>query len=344
MNASLLITTQFFAACSVVCFCIIYTWATGSRFARPVKIAALVVTIIFLSTLAWGKLYSYRRASVSVEDISKAPALAISRLTDALRVDPGSRDLYLKRGLAYKSIKDQENAYHDFQKAAELSFKSRILAVELAKAATATNHFEEAQGLIAEILKEDPKNFDALNARGIIELRENKFAPGLEAFESALSVANTDEERFIAHVNAYLPLFAMKRYDEALSHLKAAMKLRPESADAIAAAANMYGQKAFHGDGTTLHQVALDLAAKALKIDPQQPIAMLTRSAALFYLGERDQAIEQMTRLAELYPNDQEFVFLKKAMEDLASGQQQIPPALFASVGSALRSQKELQR
>ena len=115
-----------------------------------------------------------------------------------------------------------------------MSRETLPLAEELAKVATALGYIDEARAFVAEVLAKDPNNFDALNARGIISLRQRRYAEALKDFDAALAVAADDEERFIAHLNAALPLTFLGRLDEALTHLAAAQNLRPHEAEVLA--------------------------------------------------------------------------------------------------------------
>jgi tetratricopeptide (TPR) repeat protein len=173
---------------------------------------------------------------------------------------------------------------------------------------------------VAEVLAKDPNNFDALNARGIIESLRRRDLDALKDFEFALRVAQDDEERFIAYRNAALPLSDLKRYDEALAHLRAAEKLRPNDATVLAAIANTYGQKAYVGGGSEYHRLALETANRALEIDPHQDLAGMTRAAALFYLGDREEAIKELSELIRLHPEDPELPILKAGMENYQNG------------------------
>jgi len=310
---------------------IIYIISIGSvRATHLVRVSAIVSLLVFLSALGWGKLYTHRAAAISTKDIEANPAEAIDRLTRALRVDPAYGPLYFKRGVAYSKSNEPRRAYGDLEKAATLSRQSLPLAEELAKVATALGYTDEARAFVAEVLAKDPNNFDALNARGIIESRQRQYLDALNDFEFALRVAQDDEERFIAHSNAALPLSALKRYDEALAHLRAAEKLRPNDANVLGGIANTYGQKAYLGGhrlsdgsderGSEYHRLALETANRALAIDPHQDLAGMTRAAALFYLGDREEAIKELSELIRLHPEDPELPVLKAGMENYKNG------------------------
>lgn len=201
-----------------------------------------------------------------------------------------------------------------------MSRETLPLAEELAKVATALGYIDEARAFVAEVLAKDPNNFDALNARGIISLRQRRYAEALKDFDAALAVAADDEERFIAHLNAALPLTFLGRLDEALTHLAAAQNLRPHEAEVLAAIAQTYGLKAERGDGFSYHHLALEMADRALDIDPHQPVAGVTRAVALFYSDNREEAFKELSEVIRLHPEYPEFQALKSAMENYQKG------------------------
>ena len=320
-SADLIVTVETGAAFLSVLLGIIYALVIGSaKWIHRIRVLAGILTFLFISALCWGKFYTHSVAAIGTKDIEANPTQAIDRLTRALRVDPAYGPLYFKRGVAYSKNNDPRRAYGDLEKAATLSRQSLPLAEELAKVATSLGYTDEARAFVAEVLAKDPNNFDALNARGIIESRQRQYIDALKDFEFALRVAQDDEERFIAHSNAALPLSALKRYDEALAQLRAAENLRPNDANVLGGIANTYGQKAYRGGGSEYHRLALETANRALEIDPHQELAGTTRAAALFYLGDREEAIKELSELIRLHPEDAELPALKAGMENYQDG------------------------
>jgi tetratricopeptide (TPR) repeat protein len=320
-NADLIVSIEVGAALLSVLLGVIYALAIGSaRGVHLIRTLSICLTLLFVSAVGWGKFCTHRAATISTKDIEANPAEAIDRLTRALRIDPAYGPLYFKRGVAYSKNNDQQRAYLDLEKAATLSRETLPLAEELAKVATALGYTDEARAFVAEVLAKDPKNFDALNARGIIADRQRRYADAQRDYDAALAVAVDDEERFIAHSNVALPLTFLGRLDEALTHLAAAQKLHPHEAEVLAAIAQTYGLKAERGDGFGYHRLALEMADRALNIDAHHPVAGVTRAVALFYLGNRDEAFKELSEVIRLHPEYPEFQALKSAMENYQKG------------------------
>jgi tetratricopeptide (TPR) repeat protein len=342
--ANIIIGSEIALASAGVVAGVVYGIGISTSWARWARVVALAFTGLFMGTLASGKYYSHRQASISVEAIKLNPEQAVRRLTDALRVDPGEKNIYFKRGIAYKALNEKDRAYWDFKKAADLSYANPGLDVEIVKLAVDLNRMDEAKSLIQDILKVDPMNYDALNAGGILATREGHWVEAEEYFMSALAVSVDDNERFFAHLNIAIPLEAQRRYDEEVSHLKEAVALRPRSADALAELANAYGQKAHRGDGPTLHLLALDLATRALKIDPDNIPAGMVQAAALFYTGDKQRAAASMRALASKHPDQADLAAIAASMEDASAHNVTLPQGLLGIVAASSAPPKQYQR
>lgn len=314
LGANAIVTSQFVIASLAVTLGIIYIFVVGSARSRAIRVAAIPVTLLFLSAVVWGKIYAHQQASISTEDIASNPARAIESLTQALRADPTSSLAYLKRGIAYLKSNSPQRAYSDLENATELSPANRVISVEFAKATAAIGNTDKARTIVDAVLAKDPRDFDALNARGIIDTIEKNYLDAIKEFEAALAVSDDNTKRFIANANISLPLMGVKRFDDSLSHLESALGLRPNDSQILAAIANTYGQKAFRGDGAIFHQEALKMADRALAIDPNQTLAHITRCAALFYLGQKDLAIKELSALIIEHPDDPELLVMRAGM------------------------------
>jgi tetratricopeptide (TPR) repeat protein len=319
IDASEIVIAQFSVGAIAAVLGVTYIFFAGSRRgAQALRIIAIPVTLLFLSTIVWGKYYASKRTSISIDDIASNPTKAIEDLTQVLRVDRLSSTAYFKRGVAYSKLNEPQRAYFDLQNASELSPSNREVTLELAKAVVAVGDGQRARTLINRVLTTDPKNFDALNALGIVESKAKNYSDALKDFESALVVAGDDEQRFIAHVNSSIALAAEQRWDDALVHLKAALELRPNDAEVLAGLANTYGQKAYRGAGVQFHQLALDTANHALSIDPRSTLAAMTRAGALFYLGQREEGLKELTDLVNQHPDNAELRLLRAQMYTVA--------------------------
>jgi len=267
------------------------------RVTRIIRWLAAAITVFFAITVICGRIYVSRAASVSDAEIAANPSKAITDLSQALRVDPISSSTYFKRGIAYRKSDDPQHAYSDLQKAVSLSPGNIEARTEFAKAALDVGNLNEALTALKRITEGDPTNFDALNEKGIVEILMGNNIASIKDFEAALVVADSDASRFIAHINIAKPLMYERHFDDTITHLQAALKIRPNDPVGIGEMAAAYGKKG-------LHERALELANRSLAIDPSLDISRLARVAALFYLGKRNVAIKELSDLIRERPND----------------------------------------
>jgi tetratricopeptide (TPR) repeat protein len=102
----------------------------------------------------------------------------------------------------------------------------------LAMAYFRNNELTEAAQQLADVLKADAKNFDALDGMGIVLLRQKKGAEAVKYLEQALALNDKD---MLAHVHLSLAHQQLNQPDLAKKSLETAEKLAatPEAAAEI---------------------------------------------------------------------------------------------------------------
>jgi predicted O-linked N-acetylglucosamine transferase (SPINDLY family) len=185
----------------------------------------------------------------------------------------------------------------------------------------------EAARAYADVLRLDPRNFDALHQLGIIYLQNGHFADAERLFASAVQVNPQPAELFY---NRGCALQGLGRYPDALAAFARALSIRPEFvearnnrgvtllamkrfSEALACfdkvAADRAGLAMVHHNRATallaLQQFerALEASDVALKLDSNSPEAHYSRGAALAMLGKREEAISCFERALELRPD-----------------------------------------
>jgi len=88
---------------------------------------------------------------------------------------------------------------------------------------------DDAQKIYEQILKVNPKHFDALKFTATLLTQKKKFIEALRFFESALVINSNNAE---AYYNRGIALQELKRFDEALQSYDKAIQLKPDYAEA----------------------------------------------------------------------------------------------------------------
>jgi len=185
---------------------------------------------------------------------------------------------------------------------------------------------DESETLLREILKEEPKLFDARHFLGLIELQRKNFKAAAHFIGQALKL---DPKSAQAHVNLGNALRGLGRHEEAVRSYDRALAIQPELA------------VAFFNRGDTLFEIGRHDQARvsfdgALKVDPGFAQARFARCMAELPIIYVDDA-EVIERRAE-YENC--LTELCRAGAELASGVGVRQPFYLAYQG---RNDRDLQ-
>ena len=170
-------------------------------------------------------------------------------------------------------------------------------------------NFNEALKAYYQILKINPKHFDALQLSATIYLQCKQYTDALNLFRSALQIKSNHVPALINFGNVQ---FELKNYDEALKTYNKAIRLEPGNPGA------------YNNRGNILKDLnRLDEALKnynaAIQLKPNYADAYNNRGALLNQLKRYDEAIISLDEAIKLKPNNAEaFYNLGNAKEDYA--------------------------
>lgn len=167
---------------------------------------------------------------------------AIQDYTIALDIDPGSRDAYFNRGLAYYSIEDDDSALDDFSSALKINPNDADALRWRGCCYKAKGEDDKALDDLTASLEIDSGNSEALLERSKIYAKQGLykpaktdceyvliFDPGNEVAEELLSIINgaakEKEEKFLSAVKSGNEHFANEDFLDAISDYTEAIKL-----------------------------------------------------------------------------------------------------------------------
>jgi predicted O-linked N-acetylglucosamine transferase (SPINDLY family) len=188
-------------------------------------------------------------------------------------------------------------------------------------------NLNEAARLYQDVLRANPRNFNALQLLGFVHFQRGEFADAERIMEKAIRInpssvdalynrgcalqaldrpkealqcfgkALTVKPDFVpAHVNRGNVLSQLQRYDEALASYDKALALQPDSAEALLNRGNALLELKRPAD-------ALSSYDKALAREPRDPTAWNNRGSALEELGRHEEAIASFSKAAALAPD-----------------------------------------
>ncbi|MSQ81196.1 MAG: tetratricopeptide repeat protein, partial [Candidatus Methylopumilus sp.] len=114
---------------------------------------------------------------------------------------------------------------------------------------------EKAQSFLNQILKEFPKNPDALTQSGIILIHERKFKKGINLIESSLLIKPNQPEALL-HLG--IAFYQENKFDQAIKYFDDAIKLQPDYSEAIYTKALSYEKMNLIEDAINNYNLALN--------------------------------------------------------------------------------------
>ena len=219
----------------------------------------------------------------------------IARLEDAKTFAVGhlvAGDFYFMRLREFDRARQQyEKGLQAFPKE-KATYQKRL--VELA---AATNRNDEANKILAQVLKDSPEDSEALAMRAALRLTTgNRDEVTLAANELQSLVTKTPSNHLL-HFNLARALLAKGEVEPARLQLEEAIKLRGDFLAAHEILARIYLAR---GDAAK----ALQESDTMVKLDEKNLAAHLVRSSALLLLNERDKARQELDFVTNTYPQN----------------------------------------
>jgi len=219
----------------------------------------------------------------------------IRTLTDEKQFPEGhlmAGDFYLLRLREFELAKQQYQAGM-----AELPKDKAVYQKRLVELYATSGSNAEANQMVAALLKENPKDSDAIAMHAALLLTSGKPDQINQAAIDLQSLVAKNPNNHLLRFNYARALLAKNQIEPARLQLEDAIKTRPDFVAARELLARIYLVKQ---DPAKALQAANDL----LQIDKRNLTGHLTRSAALLALKDNDKARDELNLIAQLYPQN----------------------------------------
>lgn len=220
----------------------------------------------------------------------------IQKLTDEKTYHEGhllAGDFFFFRLREWDHAQDQYEAGMKAFPAEKVTYEKRL--VELYANQTAKRR--EANDLLATILKENPKDTDAIAMRAALMLQTGNRDQINMAANDLQALVTKNPKNHLLRFNLARALLAKNQMDAGRLQLEEAVKLRPDFLAARQMLTRIYLAKGDNGN-------ALKSAEEMLTLDKNNVTAHLMRSTALLGLGDRDKAREELAFVTKNYPQN----------------------------------------
>jgi tetratricopeptide (TPR) repeat protein len=202
-------------------------------------------------------------------------------------------DFFFFRVREFDHAQDQYEAGMKAYPKDKVVYQKRL--VELFANQTAKN--ADANKLLAAILKENPKDSDAIAMRAALMLQTGNLEQINMAANDLQTLVTKNPKNHLLHFNLARALAAKGQIDAARLQLEEAVKLRPDFIVAREMLGRMYLLKGDYGKG-------LQASEQIIGLDRNNLTAHLMRSSALLGLGDRDKARDELTFITRTYPQN----------------------------------------
>jgi predicted O-linked N-acetylglucosamine transferase (SPINDLY family) len=155
---------------------------------------------------------------------------------------------------------------------------------------------DDAERLYRSVLREHPKDFEALHLLGALKLQQDRPAEALPLIEAAIEI---DHRSAAAHSNHGLALVALRRPEEALASYDRALMIEPRNADALANRADVLCDLG-------RPEEAIEAYDRALAIKPGLISAYINRGLALHGRGRNREALASYEAVLAINPGNAE--------------------------------------
>jgi tetratricopeptide (TPR) repeat protein len=219
----------------------------------------------------------------------------IHTLTDEKQFPDGhlmAGDFYFSRLREFELARQQYEAGIAALPKDKTVYQKRLVELD----ATSGN-YAQANQMVDVLLKENPKDTDAIAMHASLLLTSGKKDQVDQAATDLQSLVSKNPNNHLLRFNYARALLAQGKIEPARLQLEDALKTRPDFVSARELLARVYLVKQ---DPAKALQAADDL----LKIDPKNLTGHLTRSAALLGLKDVDKAREELNQVNKLFPDN----------------------------------------
>jgi len=244
------------------------------------------------------RLYTLGLLALISASLLSSPALAQTPAAPAAPAQttpakPPTSKQYLTLGKYYYYVGQYDSAYYAFRKALDL----------------------------------DPKSNDSLLGLGRTQLRLRLYSASIESFKKLIQTDSRNTSAYIALSQAYKDQFSSSddpdtvktNLDDALRVLKDAEALKPSDV----ALSAIYNQRALIYAGKKDLPKALEAAAQAARLSPDDDVVLSNQASLLYQSGKTDEALTTLARAVALNPRDAvNRAFLGKLMVQSGKGKE----------------------
>ena len=201
-------------------------------------------------------------------------------------------DFFFFRAREYESARIQYDAGIKAFPKDKAAYQKRMVELMVT-----TGRNPDANQLLAAILKDNPKDSDAIAMRAALMLQTGDLAQITQATNDLQSLVSNAPNNHLLRFNLARAYIAKNDVEQARLQLEAAIKIRPDFLVARDMLARIYLQKNDYAK-------ALKEADEIIALNKDDLQAKLTRSTALMGVGDKQKARDELDSVLKMAPNN----------------------------------------
>jgi tetratricopeptide (TPR) repeat protein len=199
----------------------------------------------------------------------------------------------------YESLKKPELAIDIYKRVPADSPLHRNAAIQMAANLDTLNRVDEAEKQLSSLIKERPKDLEAIMALGNVQRGHKKFAECADTYGKGIAtLAHPEKNNWVIYYFRGICYERSHEWPKAEGDLKQALQLFPEQPHVL----NYLGYS-WIDQGVNLDQ-GMDMIKRAVQQRPDDGYIVDSLGWAYFRLGNYEEAVKQLERAIELKPED----------------------------------------
>jgi tetratricopeptide (TPR) repeat protein len=226
--------------------------------------------------------------------------LALVYLQLALYLKPDHSLALLSLADLYESVKKPAMAIKVYERVPVGSALKRNAQIQLATDLDAADRSEEGIAILKSVVKDDPKDLEAITALGNIERGKKKFADCAETYTQGINAqaAQSDKPNWVSFYFRGICEERSKQWSKAEADMRKALELQPEQPHVL----NYLGYS-WIDQGINLDD-AMKMIKRAVDQRPDDGYIVDSLGWAYFRIGNYEDAVKTLERAIDLKPED----------------------------------------
>jgi eukaryotic-like serine/threonine-protein kinase len=230
---------------------------------------------------------------------------AATEFQSAIDLEPGNEDAVLGLASAYEHEGKVTEAERAYQQAIQAHPNSRFSYNNFGTFYLRRNEYEKALQIYAKVIQIAPEWYGTYVNVGSIYCEMGQYEKAIDPLKKSIAIRPT----YAGYVNLGTAYFGLNRYSDAAGAFEEATKLDPQQ---YVTWGNLGDSRYYGGkrdQAMAPYHKAVDLALEELKVNPRDPVVLISLSGYYSMLGDRQHSLVYLGQALQYGKSDKEILF-----------------------------------